>query len=180
MMNMKQLFVLLIAITSLTVTANAQRVAYVDVSNILDNMPEYKTAQRTLDQTAEQWKQEIEQEYAKIEEMYRRYQAEQVLLSDKAKQQREDEIVEKEKQARALQQKRFGSDGQLFKKRQELVKPIQDKVYNAIQEYSNEKGLDIVFDKSSGVNIIFANPQFDKTDDIMKRLGIKADDEEDK
>ncbi len=177
---MKHLFVLLLAITSLSFTANAQRVAYVDVSNILDNMPEYKTAQRTLDQTAEQWKQEIEQEYTKIEEMYRRYQAEQVLLSDKAKQQREDEIVEKEKLARALQQKRFGSGGQLFKKRQELVKPIQDKVYNAIQEYSNEKGLDIVFDKSSGVTIIFANPQHDKTDDIMKRLGIKADDKEDK
>lgn len=173
MKKMKQLFVLLIAITAFNFTAQAQRVAYVDVSTILSSMPEYASAQRTLDQTAEQWKQEIEQEYAKIEEMYRRYQAEQVLLSDKARQQREDEIVEKETQVRALQQKRFGQEGLLFKKRQELVKPIQEKVYNAIQEYSADKGFDLVFDKSSGVNIIYSNPQYDKTDDILKRLGVK-------
>ena len=123
---------------------------------------------------------EIEQEYTKIEEMYRRYQAEQVLLSDKSRQQREDEIIEKEKQARGMQQKRFGPEGLLFKKRQELIKPIQDKVYNAIQEYATDKNFDLIFDKSSGANIIFANPQYDKTDDILEKLGVKKDKDEEK
>lgn len=173
---MKKLFVLLIAIAGLSFSSEAQRLAYVDVSNILTNMPEYAAAQRTLDQTAEKWKQEVDQEYAKIEEMYRRYQAEQVLLSDKARQQREDEIIEKEKQTRAMQQKYFGPEGSLFKKRQELVKPLQDKVYNAIQEYANDGNYDLIFDKSSGVNIIFANPQYDKTEDIMEKLGIEKKD----
>jgi len=178
---MKKIVMLLFAVASISMTSYAQRVAYVDVGVILTSMPEYGSAQRTLDQTAEKWKQEIETEYAKIEEMYRRYQAEQVLLSDKARKQREDEIVEKEKAVRGMQQKRFGPEGELFKKRQELVKPIQDKVYNAIQEYAAEKSLDLIFDKSSGVSIIFANPQYDKTKDILKKLGIdKKDDEEDK
>jgi outer membrane protein len=121
---MKKIALLFIAVAFITMTAQAQRVAYVDINTILSKMPEYENAQRTLDQTAEKWKQEISQEYAQIEEMYRRYQAEQVLLSDKSRQQREDEIVEKEKQVRGMQQKRFGPEGQLFKKRQELVKPI--------------------------------------------------------
>ncbi len=177
---MKKIFILLIAVASISMTSYAQRVAYVDVSLILNSMPEYGSAQRTLDQTAEKWKQEIETEYAKIEEMYRRYQAEQVLLSDKARQQREDEIVEKEKQVRGLQQKRFGPEGELFKKRQELVKPIQDKVFNAIQDYATEKSLDIIFDKSSGVTIIYANPQYDKTEDVMEKLGIKKEEKDDK
>lgn len=177
---MKKIFILLLAVASISVTSYAQRVAYVDVAQILSSMPEYENAQRTLDQTAEKWKQEIETEYTKIEEMYRRYQAEQVLLSDKARQQREDEIIEKEKQVRGMQQKRFGPEGELFKKRQELVKPIQDKVYNAIQEYATEKSLDLVFDKSSGVNIIFANPQYDKTDDVLKKLGIEKKENDEK
>jgi outer membrane protein len=174
---MKKIALLFIAVAFITMTAQAQRVAYVDINTILSGMPEYENAQRTLDQTAEKWKQEISQEYAQIEEMYRRYQAEQVLLSDKSRQQREDEIVEKEKQVRGMQQKRFGPEGQLFKKRQELVKPIQDKVYNAIQEYATDKNLDLIFDKSSGANILFANPQLDKTEDILEKLGVKKDKE---
>lgn len=174
---MKKIALLFVAVAFITMTAQAQRVAYVDINTILSSMPEYENAQRTLDQTAEKWKQEIAQEYAQIEEMYRRYQAEQVLLSDKARQQREDEIVEKEKQVRGMQQKRFGPEGQLFKKRQELVKPIQDKVYNAIQEYATDKNLDLIFDKSSGANILFANPQLDKTEDVLEKLGVKKDKE---
>ncbi len=170
---MKKLFLLLVAVASISMTSYAQTVAYVDVSVVLDAMPEYGAAQRAIEQTAEKWKQEIEQKYSEIEEMYSRYQAEQVLLSDKARKQREEEIVQKEKQVRGLQQKRFGPGGELFKKRQSLVKPIQDKVHNSIEEYSNEKGIDIMFDKSSGVNIIFANPKYDKTDDLLSKLGVK-------
>ena len=177
MKMMKKILLLFVAVTTMAITAQAQRVAYVDVAQILSSMPEYEAAQKTLDQTAEKWKQEVEQEYTKIEEMYRRYQAEQVLLSDKARSQREDEIIEKENQARALQQKRFGPEGQLFQKRKELVKPLQDKVYNTIQEYASDKNYDIIFDKSAGTTLIFANPQYDKTDDILKKLGIKKDDE---
>lgn len=154
-------------------TTYAQRVAYVDVATILGSMSEYKTAQKNLDQAAEKWQQEITAEYQAIEEMYRRYQAEQVLLSDQARQQREEEIIKKEEQVRALQQQRFGPEGELFQKRQQLVKPIQDKVFGAIQQYATDKGLDIIFDKSAGAGIIFAGPNYDKTDDILDYLGVK-------
>lgn len=157
------------------ISSYAQRVAYVDVSAILGSMSEYKTAQRNLDQAAEKWQQEITAEYQAIEEMYRRYQAEQVLLSDQARQQREEEIIKKEEQVRALQQQRFGPEGELFQKRQLLVKPIQDKVFGAIQQYATDKGLDIIFDKSGGAGIIFASPNYDKTDDILEYLGVEKD-----
>ena len=103
--------------------------------------------------------------------MYRKYKAEQVLLSESSRTQREEEIVNQEKQVRELQKKKFGTDGALFKKRQELVKPIQDKVFAVIEKYATERGYDLIFDKSSGVNILFAAPRLDKTQDILKKLG---------
>lgn len=169
---MKKLFLVLLAAFMVQATVDAQRIAYVDVNLILESIPDYREAQRTLDQTAEQWKQEITQEYNKIDEMYRKYQAEQVLLSDAARQQREDEIINKEKVVRDLQKRRFGPEGELFQKRQELVKPIQDKVYSAIEEFATDRSYDFIFDKSAGITILFANPQYDKTQDILKKLGV--------
>ncbi|MEY4925690.1 MAG: hypothetical protein RI894_126 [Bacteroidota bacterium] len=153
------------------VSAMAQRFCYVDVNKVLERVPDYKAAQDQLDQTAEKWKQEIAAEYAKVDEMYRKYQADEVLLDERARKQREDEITAKEKAVRELQKQKFGPDGALNKKRQELVKPIQDRVYAAIEQYANERGFDFIFDKASSAGMLFANPKNDKTDDVVKKLG---------
>ncbi|MCB0638060.1 MAG: OmpH family outer membrane protein [Lewinella sp.] len=150
--------------------AQAQKIAYVDVQRILESIDEYQQAQQELDELAARWRQEIAQEYDVIKGMYNRYQAEQVLLSEDARTQREEEIMDKEKEVRDLQRERFGPEGMLFQRRQELVQPIQDQVYAAIEAYANERGYDFIFDRSSQAGIIFSNPQYDKTDDILNRL----------
>ena len=156
----------------LTLTLSAQRIATVNVSQILENMTEYTNAQTQLDKVAAQWRQEIAQDYDEIKGLYNRYQAEQVLLSDDQRKQREDEIMEKEKAVREKQKVKFGPEGELFEKRQELVQPIQEKVYKAIQSYANDNGFDFIFDRGSNAGIIFANDQYDKTEDIQKVLGV--------
>lgn len=148
----------------------AQKIASVDVNRILENIKEYQDAQAELDRMAAKWRQDIAQEYDVIKGMYNRYQAEQVLLSEDNRRQREEEIMNKEKQVRDLQRERFGPEGDLFKRRQELVRPIQDKVYAAIEAYASERGYDFIFDKSGSAGIIFSNAQYDKTEDILQRL----------
>jgi len=152
-------------------STEAQRIASVDVNLVLESMDDYKKAQAQLDQFSAKWRQEIAQEYDKIKGMYNRYQSEQVLMSDEVRKQKEDEIVNKEDQVRELQKARFGAEGDLFKKREELVRPIQDKVFDAIEDYANEKGYDFIFDKGGSAGILFANERYDKTDDLLKRLG---------
>ncbi|MEM7102123.1 MAG: OmpH family outer membrane protein [Bacteroidota bacterium] len=169
---MKQFFLILSLVVLTGLSAHAQRFAFVDVDRILNTDPEYATAQAQLDQLAAKWKQEISAEYTKIDDMYRKYQAEQVLLSETVRQQREDEIVNKEKEVRELQKKRFGPEGDLFKQRQELVQPIQERVYNAIQGYAEDRGFDFIFNRGSGAELLYANPEMDRTDDILKRLGL--------
>ncbi len=154
-------------------TATAQRMAIIDVNTVLESMDDYQKAQKELDKVAARWRQEIAQEYDAIKGMYNKYQAEQVLMSDDARQKMEDDIMGREKQVRELQKAKFGPEGALFKKRQDLVQPIQDKVYSAIESYANERGYDFVFDKSGNAGLIFSNPQYDKTDDILKKLGLK-------
>lgn len=157
----------------MTFTANAQRIACVDVNKILESIQEYKDAQDELDRQAAKWRQEIAQEYDVIKGMYNQYQAEQVLLSDEARKQREEEIMNKEKEVRDAQKTKFGPEGDLFKRRQELVRPIQDKVYSAIEAYASERGFDFIFDKGGTTGIIFSSPQYDKTSDILDRLKKK-------
>lgn len=154
----------------LSFSVSAQRIAIVDVNRILENSKEYQAAQQELDQIAAKWRQDIAQEYDKIKGLYNRYQAEQVLLSDEARRQREEEIMAREKDVRDLQKNYFGPEGELFKRRQDLVRPIQDKVYKAIEDYANDRGYDLVLDKSSAAGIIFNKPDFDKTDEILQRL----------
>jgi len=149
---------------------DAQRFVVVDINQILESVDEYQAAQSELDVLASKWRQDIAQEYDVIKGMYNRYQAEQVLLSDEARRQREDEIMEKEKEVRELQKAKFGPEGALFQKRQELVRPIQDRVYAAIEDYAEERSYDFIFDKSGTAGIIFANPKNDKTEDIINRL----------
>jgi outer membrane protein len=149
---------------------SAQRIAYVDVNKILESISEYQSAQQELDQLAAKWRQDIAQEYDIIKGMYNRYQAEQVLLSDEARRQREEEIMAKEKEVRDLQKDKFGPEGELFKRRQDLVRPIQDRVYAAIEAYARERNYDFIFDKSSSSGMIFSNPEYDKTNDVLQRM----------
>ncbi len=163
-----------LAITGLllatTVGLQAQRIACVNVDKILSSIEEYQEAQDELDRLAAKWRQEISQEYDKIRSMYNRYQAEQVLLSDEARKEREEEIMAKEKEVRDLQKQRFGPEGDLFQRRKDLVQPIQDKVYAAIEEYAKDRGYDFIFDKAGSAGMIFSNPEYDKTDDILRYL----------
>lgn len=163
--------VLALALTLISQTSlMAQKIAYVEIDRILESIKEYQDAQTELDRQASVWRQDIAQEYDVIKGMYNRYQAEQVLLSEETRRQREEEIMNKEKAVRDIQRERFGPEGELFKRRQELVRPIQDKVYRAIEAYAAERGYDFIFDKSSGAGMIFSNPQYDKTQDILARL----------
>lgn len=169
---MKHLFLFLVA-SSLAFTVSAQRYAVIDSKYILTKIPEYQEAQDKLDQFSEMWQQEIDKMNADLNKMYQEYDAEKVMLSDELLKKREDQIYNAEKSLRDLQKKRFGFEGDLFKKREELIKPIQDKVYNAIQKLATEKMYDFILDKSEGITVIFADPKLDKSDDILKMLGVK-------
>ncbi len=147
--------------------------AVIDTKYILDKMPEYKAAQKQLDDVASGWQKDIDAKQVELDNMYKSFEAEQVMLSDELKKKREDQLFNKEKELRDLQRKRFGFEGDLFKKRQEFVKPIQDKVYNAIQKMAQNRGYDLVLDKSEGITIIFADPKLDKSEDVLRELGVK-------
>lgn len=151
-------------------TTQAQRIAYVDVTVILESIEEYQKAQTELDNLAAKWRQEIAVEYDKIKGQYNRYQAEQVLLSDDARRQKEEEIMSMERQVRDLQKDKFGPEGALFQKRKELVQPIQSRVYTAIEEFASSRGYDFIFDKSSAVGMIFASASYDKTKEVLDKL----------
>lgn len=162
---------LLAIIVSVSVASlSAQRIAVVDIQAVLNGMSEYQAAQTELDRVAAEWRQEISKEYDKIRAEYNKYQAEQVLLSDQAKKERQDAIMEMESQVRDMQKKRFGAEGDLFKRRQDLVRPIQEQVYGAIEEYADDRGYDFIFDKGGATGIIFSSDEYDKTDDIKKRV----------
>jgi outer membrane protein len=172
-MVMKKILLTLCFLAVTIMAANAQRYAIVDTKFILDKMPEYKEAQTKLDQFSEQWQKEIDTKQAALDKMYKDYEAEQVMLSEDLRKKREDEIFVREKEVRDLQRKRFGFEGDLFKKRQELVKPVQDKVYTAIQKIAVARLYDFILDKSEGITVIFADPKLDKSEDVLKELGVK-------
>ncbi|MEY4876871.1 MAG: hypothetical protein RL708_2020 [Bacteroidota bacterium] len=166
--------VVIISILFFSSSVFAQKYAYVDTKYILENIPEYAKAQKQLDDISSGWQKEIEAKYKEIDDMYKNYQAEQVLLSDDMKKKREQEIMDKEKKVKDLQKQRFGYEGDLFKKRQDLVKPIQDKIYDAIQKLAQSKNWDLVFDKSAGGSaLLYTNPTLDKSNDILKEMGYK-------
>jgi outer membrane protein len=170
---MKKLILSVIATSVLALSMYAQRYAIIDTKYILDKIPDYKEAQKKLDLSSEQWQKEIEAKQAALDAMYRNFEAEQVMLSESLRKKREDELFNKEKELRDLQKRRFGFEGDLFRRRQELIKPIQDKVYNAIQKLAVERQYDFILDKSEGITVIFADPKLDKSDDVLKVLGVK-------
>jgi outer membrane protein len=153
-----------------TLCMHAQKVAVVDINQVLNAIPAYKTAQEDLDKMASKWRSDIAQQQDVIKGMYNKYQAEQVLMSDDARKQREEEIMNKEKEVREAQRTKFGPEGELFKKRSELVKPLQDKVYSAIERFATEKGFDLILDKGGSAGIIFANATTDKTNLIIEMV----------
>ena len=170
---MKKFLLALTILVCCAAGAQAQRYAIVDSKYILDKIPDYKEAQKSLDAVSEQWQREIDQKQADLDRMYRNFEAEQVMLSDELKKKREDELFMREKELRDLQRKRFGFEGDLFKKRQELVKPIQDKVYTAIQKIAANRQYDFILDKSEGITVIFADPKLDRSEDVLRELGVK-------
>ncbi|GAB6279012.1 MAG: OmpH family outer membrane protein [Lentimicrobium sp.] len=149
----------------------AQKFAYVDSEYILQNIPEYNDALVQIDEFAAQWQQELEAKFAAIDKMYKDYQAEAVLLPEEMKRKREDEIMKAEKAAKDLQKQRFGKDGDLFKKRQELVKPIQDKIYTAIEKIAQARNYAMIFDKAGNVTMMYADAKYDISDEVLEEMG---------
>ena len=168
----KILIVCFIALISIS-TLHAQRYAIIDTKYILGKLPEYVDADKRLQAVSDQWQKEIDNLQSQLNDMYKNYDAEQYMLSDTLKKKREDELYNKEKEVRDLQKRRFGYQGDLFKERETLVKPIQDKVYNAVQKLAVAHGYDFVLDKSEGITVIFADPKLDHSNDVLQELGIK-------
>ncbi len=157
----------------LSVAVVAQRYAIIDTKYILEKIPEYKAAQQKLDQVSDLWQQDIDQKQTALDKLKKDFEAEMIILPENLQKKRADEIFNKEKELRDLQKKRFGFEGDLFKKRQELIKPVQDKIYNAVQKLAMDKQYDFILDKSEGITVIFADPKLDKSEDILKMLGVK-------
>ena len=155
-------------------TLFAQKYAYVDSKYILENISEYKAANQQLDQLSIAWQKEIEAKYASIDKLYKDYQAEQILLTEDMKRKRETEITAKEKEVKEFQKQKFGYEGELFKKKQELTKPIQDKIYNAVKKLATDQSYAVIFDKSSDLIMLYSNPKYDKSDDVLAAMGYKA------
>ena len=158
------------ALTSFA-AANAQKFALVDMEYILKNVPAYERANEQLNQVSKKWEGEINALISEAETLYKKYQSESVFLSDAQKTKSEEAIMNKEKEASDLKKKYFGSEGELFKKRQSLMAPIQEEIYNAVKDICESKGYQLVIDRASGASIIFASPKIDISDEILLKLG---------
>ncbi|NLO71584.1 MAG: OmpH family outer membrane protein [Porphyromonadaceae bacterium] len=168
---MKKFVLTLCLIAGIGIVAQAQKFATVDMGYIMKNIPAFESANEQLNQVSKRWQSEIETQMKEVQQLYKNYQTELVFMSDDMKVKREEEIIAKEKAAQELKQKYFGPEGELFKKRESLIKPIQDEVYEAIEEISKSKGLDLIFDKSSAMSAIFVSPKLDISDEVLKKLG---------
>lgn len=168
---MKKIFLTLALVLACFAGASAQKFALVDMDYILSNVPAYEMANEQLNQISQRWQKEVESVAKEAETLYKNYQNEMVFLTDEQKKKKEEEIVGKEKQAAELRQKYFGPDGELYKKRQTLMKPIQDDVYNAVKKVSEERSYQCIFDRASSADIIFASPRIDVSNEVLEKLG---------
>lgn len=168
---MKKIILLAAIFCTLGFGASAQKYAFVNTDYILDNIPEYTDAQTQLDELSATWQKEIDARFAEIDKMYKSYQNEAVLLPEDMKKKREEDIIKKEREAKDLQKKRFGKDGDLFKKRQELIKPIQEKIYNAIEDIATSENYAVIFDKATNATLIYTNPKFDVSEQVLEKMG---------
>lgn len=170
---MKKIIVLTVMMLAATLSGFGQKFAFVDSEYIRNNIPAYTAAQQQINDISAQWEKEVSAGYDEVEKMYKDYQAEVVLLSQDQKKKKEEAIIAKEKEVKELQNKYFGANGELYKKREELVKPIQDEILKAIKEISNEGNYAVIFDTAAGSNILFANPKYDLSDQVLQKLGYK-------
>jgi len=170
---MKKIISIALALFLFTGITMAQKFAFVDTDYVLKNIPSYNAAQKELDKVSEDWEAEIAIEYETIEKMYKTYQSERVLLTDEMRKQQEEEIMNKEREVKELQTKYFGPEGSLSTKRMELIKPIQDAIYKAVKELSAEGSYAVIFDTASGASILYTNPRYDLSDEVLKKLGYK-------
>ncbi|MBN1767189.1 MAG: OmpH family outer membrane protein [Prolixibacteraceae bacterium] len=168
---MKRIFVFLLAVLATATVSFAQKYAYVDTEYILENIPAYQAAQEQLNTLSTQYQRELENVQAELEQMYNDFRAESILLSDEMKRKREDVIVSKEKEFRALQQKYFGPEGELYQKRQGLVKPIQDDIYNSIKDIAASGNYAVVFDKAGSLSMLYTDPRYDLSDQVLEKMG---------
>ncbi len=171
---MNKIFILVVSLVLFSFELSAQKYAIIDTKYILSNIPDYKILDKRIKTISEEWQKEIDGKQAILDKMYKDYDAEQYMLTDELKKSRLAEIKTKEDEIRELQKKRFGYQGDLFKTRQNMVKPIQDRVYNAIQKLAVARSYDFILDKSEGITVIFADPKLDKSDDVLRELGIKV------
>jgi outer membrane protein len=162
---------LLIILCFCYISSQGQNIAYVDSRYILENIPEFNTAQEELNNLSLDWQEEIDILKQEVEKLYRTYQAEQYLLPEDKKRNREEMIISKEKEIKSLTKQRFGPDGDLYQKQQQLIQPIQDLIYTAITNFADEAKYDIIFDKSSDLMMIYSNPELDKSEQILEKLG---------
>lgn len=171
-MNIKKTILLAIAIVACAFAGNAQKFALVDMEYLLSKIPAYEVANNQLEQLSQRWQKEVENIGREAETMYNNYKSQMPFLTDEQKKKNEEEIVAKEKDAAELRNKYFGPEGELYKKRQQLMKPIQDDVYNAIKKLSEERGYMCIFDRASSSDIIFASPRIDVSDEVLSKLGF--------
>lgn len=168
---MKRIFLIILAAAACSIGAMAQKFAMVDMEYVLGNIPAYEMANEQLNQLSQRWQSEVDAKAAEAQNMYQNYLSDKVFLTDEQAKKREEEIVSKEKEATELRYKYFGPEGELFKKRQSLLKPIQDDVYNAIKKVADEKGYQAIFDRASASDIIYASPRIDISNEVLEKLG---------
>ncbi|MGN0229486.1 MAG: OmpH family outer membrane protein [Muribaculaceae bacterium] len=168
---MKRIALTVIAVVACAMASYAQKFALVDMEYILKNVPAYEMANEQLNQVSQRWQREVDDLAKEAEAMYKNYQSEMVFLTDDQKKKKESEIVAKEKEATELRYKYFGPQGELYKKRQALIKPIQDEVYNAVKKVSEERGYSVIFDRASSESIIFASPRIDVSNEVLAKMG---------
>lgn len=168
---MKRIALTVIAVVACAMASYAQKFALVDMEYILKNVPSYEMANEQLNQVSQRWQREVDDLAKEAEAMYKNYQSKMVFLTDDQKKKKESEIVAKEKEATELRYKYFGPQGELYKKRQALIKPIQDEVYNAVKKVSEERGYSVIFDRASSESIIFASPRIDVSNEVLAKMG---------
>lgn len=168
---MKKILLILTVALACAFGAKAQKFALVDMDYVLRNVPAYEMANEQLNQVSQRWEKEVTELAKEAEKLYKNYQSEMVFLTDEQKKKREEEIVAKEKEVTDLKYKYFGPEGELYKKRQSLMKPIQEEVYNAVKKVAEEKGYQVIFDRASSQSIVFASPRIDVSNDVLAKLG---------
>jgi outer membrane protein len=168
---MKRTILILLGVLGCQIVALSQKFAFVDTDYVMKNIPSFEAAQGQLNQVSKQWQQEIESLYQVVAEMYKEFQEESVFLSGEMRTKKENAIIEKEKQAKLLQQKYFGPEGEMSKRQEALIQPIQEQITSVLREIAREEGLDAIFDKSSG--LLYLDQKFDKSNQVLERLGYK-------